>query len=386
MLQALNMLLIGSTGRNIGKTELACELIRRAAPAQTVTAAKITVIREAGGRCPRGGEGCGACTSLDGDYDLMLETNRDGVKDTSRLLLAGADPVFWLRVQASHMQEGLDVLYQKIDPHTPLICESNSIRNAVAPGLFLMVQDKRTEACKPTAQAVVHLADRTLLSDGQQFDLDLGRIAAHDGGWTLRRKATAIILAGGQSSRMGRDKSMLTVDGEPLIQHVHEQLQGHFDEILLSSNDARHAFLELTTVADRRTGQGPLMGLASALEAASHDLAFVVACDIPDIDIHLAHRLLNQAEGYDAVVPRSVQPGSDSPRPEPLFAVYRRDAATRIFDLLTQGERRIRSFFDQANIRYVDLDPEDAPRNLNTEEEYRAYISVVPRATLPPSR
>ena len=82
MLQAPNMLLIGSTGRNIGKTELACELIRRAAPAQTVTAAKITVIRESGGRCPRGGEGCGACTSLDGDYDLMQETNRDGVKDT----------------------------------------------------------------------------------------------------------------------------------------------------------------------------------------------------------------------------------------------------------------------------------------------------------------
>ena len=167
---------------------------------------------------------------------------------------------------------------------------------------------------------------------------------------------------------------MMEVDGRPLIQHVHEQLQGHFDEILLSSNDARHAFLGIDTVGDRQAGQGPLMGVASALEAASHDLAFVVACDIPDIDIHLAHRLLNQAGGQDAVVPRNMQPGSGSPRPEPLFAVYRRDAATRMFELLTRGERRIRSFFDQAAVRYVDLDPKDAPRNLNTDEEYRAYV------------
>ncbi|MBT3294287.1 MAG: molybdenum cofactor guanylyltransferase [Verrucomicrobia bacterium] len=375
MLKAPNMLLIGSTGRNIGKTELACSIVRRLRPEQPVGAVKITVIREEDGRCPRGGEGCGACTSLEGDYDLMQETNRDGVKDTSRLLLAGADPAFWLRVRASHMKEGLDRLYTNIDPHTPLVCESNSIRNAVAPGLFLMVQDSRSSACKPTARAVAHLVDRTIISDGEPFDLDLARITHGRNGWRLRRNATAIILAGGQSSRMGQDKSMLTVDGRPLIQHVHEQLEGHFDEILLSSNDARHAFLELKTVRDRQADQGPLMGIASALEVASHDLVFVTACDMPDIDIHLAHRMLSQAEGYDAVVPRSVPPGSDTPRPEPLCAVYRRDAAGRMFELLARGERRIRSFFDQADIRYVDLDPQDAPRNLNTEEEYRAYVS-----------
>ena len=186
MLQAPNMLLIGATGRHVGKTELACSIVRRLTAEQSVTAAKITVIRDEGGRCPRGGEGCGACTSLEGDYDLMLETNRDGVKDTSRLLLAGADPVFWLRVRAAHMARGLDVLYQNIDPHTPLICESNSIRNAVAPGLFLMVQDQRTAVCKPTAHAVAHLVDRTVLSDGEQFDLAAEQIDFHAGHWRLR--------------------------------------------------------------------------------------------------------------------------------------------------------------------------------------------------------
>jgi molybdopterin-guanine dinucleotide biosynthesis protein A len=368
------MLLIGSTGRNIGKTELACTLIRRTRPTQPVAAAKITVIREAGGRCPRGGEGCGACTSVDGAYDLMKETNRDGVKDTSRLLLAGAFPVFWLRVHVAHMREGLDALYEQIDPHIPLICESNSIRHAVKPGLFLMVKDKRTRTCKPTARAVAHLADIAVGSDGERFDLELERISTRHDTWTLRRKATAVILAGGQSSRMGRDKSLLEINGQPLIQRVHEQLQGHFDEILLSSNDTRHAFLGLKTVADRQANQGPLMGIASALEAASHDRVFVVACDIPDIDINLAHRMLNDAEQYDAVVPRSSPRGGDGPRLEPLFAVYSRSALPLMNDSLAEGRRHVRSIFEKARTCYLDVDAVSAPPNLNTEAEYRAYV------------
>ncbi|MBL7076425.1 MAG: molybdenum cofactor guanylyltransferase [Kiritimatiellae bacterium] len=378
MLEAPHMLLIGATDRNIGKTELACAIIRRFNPAQPVTAAKITVIREEGDRCPRGGEGCGACTSLEGDYDLMVETNRDGIKDTSRLLLAGADPVFWLRVRASHMAEGLDLLSRHVDPRAPLVCESNSIRLAVEPGLFLMVKDSRSAVCKPTARAVAGMVDRTVHTDGERFDLDLDRLTLQDGRWRLREAATAIIMAGGRSTRMGRDKRLLEIDGLPLVEHVHDQLRDHFDELIISANDDANDFLALPTVADRTAGMGPLMGLASALETVRHDVALAVACDMPKIDIHLAHRMLNQADDYDAVVPRVVQPSSsDTPRLEPLFAVYRRDMAPRMFELLAQGERRIRSVFAGARVHYVDLAPDAAPRNLNTDEEYRAYVERV---------
>jgi hypothetical protein len=180
------MLLIGATGRHAGKTEFACGLLRHFVRTQPVTAVKITVIRETGGACPRGGVGCGVCTSLNGNYDIMEEADRTGPKDTMRLLRAGANRVYWLRVRDMHMEAGLAALYGLIDPQTPVICESNSIRNAVEPGLFLMVKDKRSSACKESARAVAPLADRTVLSDGEQFDLAPDRIDFHAGRWRLR--------------------------------------------------------------------------------------------------------------------------------------------------------------------------------------------------------
>ena len=376
MLKAPHMLLIGATGRNAGKTEFACTLLRCFSPVQPITAVKITVIRsgENRGSCPRGGSGCGVCSSLDGDYDITEETHRDGPKDTSRLLRAGADRVFWLRVLDSHMPEGMATLSRHIDPHSPVICESNSIRRAVEPGLFFMVKDKRSSEFKSTARAVADLADRTVLSDGEQFNLDPGTIDLHDGHWRLREPATAIVMAGGSSTRMGQDKSLLPIEGHPMIQHVCDQLHDHFDEVIVSANDpSKYAFLELRVVPDRKPGMGPLMGLASTLATATHELALAVACDIPNIDINLAHRMLNLAPDHDVVVPRTAT--SDGVRMEPLFAVYRKSTTDRMFELIEQGERRIRRLFDNDRVRFVDLEAEASPENLNTKEDYRTYVT-----------
>jgi len=373
------MLLIGASGRNAGKTAFACTLLRRFSPVQPITAVKITVIREEAraGTCPRGGSGCGVCTSLDGDYDITEETDHDGSKDTSRLLRAGAHQVFWLRVRDSHMPQGLAALYQLINPNTPAICESNSIRKAVEPGLFFMVKERNSAEFKATALAVADLADRTVLSDGERFniDTDTDTIGLGENGWCLRESATAIIMAGGASTRMGQDKSLLQIEGKPMIQHVCDQLRDHFDEVVLSANDpAKYAFLGLRMVPDHQPDMGPLMGLASTLATATHDLALTVACDIPCIDINLAHRMLNLAPGHDAVVPRV--PVADGFRMEPLFAVYRKSVADRMFELLERGERRIRRLFDTIHVRFVDMEAGASPGNLNTEEEYRAYVAT----------
>jgi len=376
MLKAPHMLLIGAAGRNTGKTEFACTLLRRFSTLQPITAIKITVIRsdESRGSCPRGGSGCGVCSSLEGEYDITEETDRDGSKDTSRLLRAGANHVFWLRVLDTHMAEGLAALDGHIDPHNPIICESNSIRRAVEPGLFFMVKDKRSSEFKPTARAVADLADRTVLSDGERFDLDTDTIGLHDGRWHLREPATAIIMAGGASTRMGQDKGLLSIEGRPMIQHVCDQLRDHFDEVVVSANDpAKYAFLGLRVVPDRQPDMGPLMGLASTLATTSHELALAVACDIPRIDLNLAHRMFNLASGYDAVAPRVTL--ADVTHLEPLFAVYRKSTAARMFELLEQGERRIRHLLDTSRVRFIDVEADATPKNLNTEEDYRAYIA-----------
>jgi molybdenum cofactor guanylyltransferase len=278
---------------------------------------------------------------------------------------------------ADHMEEGLSALLQLIDRDTPMLCESNSLRLAVDPGLFLMVKDAASDAFKASARGVAGYADRTVDSDGHRFDIDLDAIHFTGGHWCLREQATAVVLAGGKSRRMGQDKSLVHIQGRPMIQHVCDQLKGHVDDILVSANDpAKYAFLDLTIVPDRHAGMGPMMGLASSLEAASHDLVLVVACDLPDLNLPLAHRMLALARHYEAVVPRirSTSTGQASPLLEPLFAVYRRSIAPTLFDLLEKGERRIRSVFDHVRTCFVDVDDGTAPINLNTEEEYRSYV------------
>jgi molybdopterin-guanine dinucleotide biosynthesis protein A len=372
------MLLIGSTGRNVGKTALACEVIRRFREKHPIIGLKVTVIREDDSGCPRGSEGCGVCASLDAPFLLTEETNRDGRKDTSRLLLAGANRVYWLRVRSSCLQEGVTAMLEQIGPGALTVCESNSLRHAVRPGLFLMVSNGRTGACKATARAVMSFADRVVVSDGDHTDMPLDDLSVTADAWHLREHATAIIMAGGDSTRMGQDKGLLLLEGRPLLARLRDRLVPVFDEVLVSANDpARYAFLGVPVIPDRIPAQGPLMGLASALEAASRELALVVACDIPEPDMNLAHRMLARADGFDAVVPRLTVTGTSHRRTplEPLFAVYRKRLAPTLRDMLNRGERRVRPIVDHCRALLLDIDAEEAPLNLNTMGEYRDYVA-----------
>ena len=119
-------------------------------------------------------------------------------------------------------------------------------------------------------------------------------------------KATAIIMAGGKSKRMGRDKSMLLINGEPVIKHIYEQLLPHFDQVLVSSdNVSKYTFLGARVVPDEVTGKGPLIGIASAIRVSANDANFVIACDIPQIDISFVQQMVKKSKGFDAVMPKT---------------------------------------------------------------------------------
>lgn len=369
MIRLPNMLMIGSSGRNAGKTEFACSLIEKFAPDHPVVGVKVTAIRSKDGACPRGGKGCGVCTSLEGDYCLTEEVDTTSGKDTSRLLAAGAQRVFWMRVLRSRLDDGVRALLESAGRDCLLICESNSMREAVVPGLFIMIRDAASGQYKESAAAVSRYADRTIVFDGRMRGVNFDDIDIVDSRWVLRENATAIVLAGGESSRMKRDKALLPVGGRTMIEHIIDQLHGHFGDILVSANDTdRYKFLGRNIVKDRKPGQGPLMGIVSALQASVHDLNLVVACDMPEIDVPFARRMLSAADGCDAVVPRC---GSQL---EPLFAVYRKTVVPRMEELLASGERRIRMLYEDCRVRWMDMSGTDWLKNLNTIEEYQAYV------------
>ena len=382
MIRLDRMLMIGSAGANVGKTELACAILKKFASQTEIVGIKVTTIKETEGPCPRGGEGCGMCSSLDGVFLITEETDRDSGKDTSRLLAAGAEQVFWLRVLSENLSEGASALLEVIGRDVVCVCESNSLRKVIEPGLFLVVRGLYTRAWKDSASEVREYAQKVVVSDGSAFDLDLDRIELIDGKWrlrderrrgseSLRGNATAIVMAGGESRRMGVDKSLLRVGGQPMIERICEQLRGHFDEILISANEPEKlAFLGLKVVPDRVRGQGPLMGIASALEASRNELNFVVACDIPQIDVGLVESMLAEARrsGADVVIPTA----SDQ-RHEPLYAIYRKSVLDAANQVLAAGGRKIAEIFDLCRVEYFYLSDAKRLANLNTQAEYEEF-------------
>ncbi|HUT04730.1 MAG TPA: molybdenum cofactor guanylyltransferase [bacterium] len=364
------MFMIGSAGRNAGKTELACALIRRYVRSREIVGVKVTTIEKLDGNCPRGGQGCGVCTSLEGNFCITEERGTCPGKDTTRMLRAGASRVFWLRCLRSHLREGAIALLEVTGRDSVLVCESNSLRQVVRPGVFVIVKDRESQTFKQSAKNVLKNADRILLSDGNDFDLDMSRIVLSDRGWGLVEDATAIILAGGGSYRMGSDKAILPINGRPMIQHIADQLAPHFEELIVSANyPQKFRFLDIPVVPDIAPNHGPLMGIFSSLLASSRETNAVVACDIPEPNIPLLRKMIAVSEGYDAVIPQSAE-GTF----EPLFAIYNKSILPAMRSSLGHCSRKVSEVFKHARIRYYPLEQRLQLKNLNTINDYEDYI------------
>ncbi len=201
--------------------------------------------------------------------------------------------------------------------------------------------------------------------------IEAAGINSVNGRLSLKENATAIILAGGKSSRMGRDKSLLSANNLPLIGKIVSQLENYFPEIIIGANDLeKYRFLNLPVIPDLEEDKGPLMGIYSTLLSSNHEVNFVVACDIPDLDMKYVQELIRQAQDHQIVIP-TWKDGKH----EPLFAVYRRSILDNIKNLLDADQRKISLLFQSTDVKYLPL-PDEMKwyRNLNTLEDYKKYI------------
>jgi molybdopterin-guanine dinucleotide biosynthesis protein A len=213
-------------------------------------------------------------------------------------------------------------------------------------------------------------ADRTVLFDDSDFDIDPDEIELIDGTWIHKMRATAIIMAGGRSRRMGQDKAVLEINGTTAINCIFEQLQPYFDQILISSNNVeKHSLPGVTVVPDEIADKGPLMGIASTLRVSRNDTNFVIACDIPEVDIDFVRQMIRESNGHDAVVPQTGQG-----RYEPLFAVYKKSILDEIDKAIASGKHRVIAPLENCNVRYLDLHGDMQLRNLNTMNDYCEFV------------
>ena len=165
---------------------------------------------------------------------------------------------------------------------------------------------------------------------------------------------TAVILAGGQSRRLGRDKAVEPFAGEPLIRRVirraSEAVSAHHVVVVVADAD-RAAELPLDddhlVAVDVFPDCGSLGGIYTGLNASPTQWSLVAACDMPFLSAPLLSHLASLRDGFDAVVP--VVDG----RPEPTHALYTRRCLPPIEARLRAGQLKISGFFDDVAVRYV---------------------------------
>jgi len=156
-----------------------------------------------------------------------------------------------------------------------------------------------------------------------------------------------VILAGGRSRRMGRDKAGLPVGDRTLIEHLAHRLRPVVDETIVAGGSASLELAGVRRIDDRQPGMGPLAGMHAGFLAARHSLVWVVACDLPDVEPALGALMRNVAQDCEA------------------------------------GQRSVRSLLARCTVRYLTapelraVDPGlRSFRNINTPADYEAWLNT----------
>lgn len=197
---------------------------------------------------------------------------------------------------------------------------------------------------------------------------------------------TGVVLAGGASRRMGRDKAALLIGGEPLLRRAVGRLRLALAEVIIVGTPALTTLAPGTRViADEWPGRGPLAALATALRASDSAWALLVACDMPFTQPALLRALARLAlttPEADVIVLRGAR------GIEPLHAVYHLACLPLALARLASADASLRGLLAEARVREMapaevaSLDPEGRSTfNANTPEEWRRALRLAASPT-----
>jgi molybdenum cofactor guanylyltransferase len=196
---------------------------------------------------------------------------------------------------------------------------------------------------------------------------------------------SAAILVGGRARRMhGLDKSMLDVDGLPILERQLAVLRQLSDDLMIvtragAPDDGESPFARsgLRIVSDEISDAGPLGGIHAALVHAHAPVTLVVACDMPFLSLELLRHLAARIEGVDVAVPRTADGY------HPLCAAYAQTARPFVERQLARGVLKVSALFSM-DLRVAELGPDELAEfdpegrmlsNVNTPHDYRQASS-----------
>jgi molybdopterin-guanine dinucleotide biosynthesis protein A len=189
----------------------------------------------------------------------------------------------------------------------------------------------------------------------------------------LSNQIEGFILAGGESSRMGRDKALLELDGSPLLVRTARLVESVAGPPTVVGSPESHRSLGLRVIGDDWPGAGPLGGIATALRASSAPWNLVVACDLPYLTRPWLDYLISRAlaSAADAVLPMNARGA------EPLCAMYHKRCEPVIRAALERGTRKITDGLEGVQVAYIEgsewkvFDSDGLLfKNMNSPEDY----------------
>ncbi len=184
---------------------------------------------------------------------------------------------------------------------------------------------------------------------------------------TRDRSLTAgLVFAGGQSTRMGADKAVLHVDGQPLIARVLTALGGLSTVVIVGGNEDDFRELDVRWLADAHPGEGPLGALITGMKHVAAEHVVAAACDLPHLRASIVDELIGQLRSSGAQVATPLIAGTHQWH----VAAWSNDALPALEDAFSRGERSLRSAANELDVVSVvfasqrEFDDVDTPDDL----------------------
>ena len=160
---------------------------------------------------------------------------------------------------------------------------------------------------------------------------------------------TAIILAGGKSSRMGADKAFLKIGNQSLIKRQIGLLRKIFKKIIVVTNSLPkyRGYKGIKIISDIIPHCGPLGGIYSGLVVSNSLYNFVVACDMPFINLGLIRYIIKNRDNYDIIIPKIDR------KYHPLFGMYSKNCLPIIEKALSKDKLNVSSIFPKLKTAFI---------------------------------
>jgi len=198
----------------------------------------------------------------------------------------------------------------------------------------------------------------------------------------MKEFGTAVILAGGKSTRMGFDKQFLVINERRLIDSLRKKLRKEFDEIIVVTNKSQYymGFTDKIT-EDKIPGKGPLSGIHAGLIESNSKFVYFIACDMPNVNLDyirfMKEKLKDKSFSFACITKFGTWI-------EPFNAFYSKEMIEHIEEHLKEDNRSVNSLLNKLPVCYIEerearrFSPNwDMFLNLNTKEDLECYLQTI---------